>query len=688
MSINKSLSPRRRFAKWPGRAAWTFVAIPIVGLTSAGIPYRYTQLLLQNQWFFSEQGLQTRPALAALIVLLLELLVGLIFFLSGAFFAWFKSDDRIGFLIAFAFLAQAATFPGMTDALIDETMTTRWLSWSWFIFSLRALAAALSILLFYMLPDGRLRPKWTRILAPIWLILCLIWLLLPQAPFSVVYGDTFRATETASILFVTAWWLSGITALFMRFRRAAGVERQQIKWIFFGLFLAGLGSISYLLIRPLHSLFGFSSDVYVLGRPLIASILYACLPVCITVAIFRYRLWQLNHIINRTLVYGTLTALTMAIYVLMVGGLGSLLQLQSRGLLAFLATGVVAVLFQPLRQRLQTAVDRFMYGRRADPVALLTELAHHLETVDAPQGILPTLVEDIATSLKLPYVALEEPGPHGGWQIVACTGQLQEEFHILPLLYQNQAIGRLLVAPRSPGEPFSPLDERLLATIAQLSATTVQAARLSAEVRDSRRDIVTSREEERRRLRRDLHDGLGPLLAAITIQADTARDLVESEPAQTREILDNIMDQAQTAVTDVRRLVYDLRPPTLDELGLVGALRRSAQAYRHQLQVTVHAPEQTTPLPAAVEVAALRITQEALNNVVRHAGAAHCTVTLTMDGELRLVIEDDGVGLPLDPVQGVGLISMQERAAELGGSCIVRPLSAGGTQVIARLPLL
>jgi hypothetical protein len=186
-------------------------------------------------------------------------------------------------------------------------------------------------------------------------------LLFPQAPFSVVYGESFRATETASIIFVTAWWLSGVAALVIRFRGAVGLVRQQLKWVIFGMGLAGLGQLSYLFIRPLHTALGFSSDLYIIGRPVASSIFFAFLPICITIAIFRYRLWQVDLFINRTLVYGTLTAATMGIYVFIVGGFGALLPAQQGQTAAFiLATGLVLVTIRPIYERLQCATNRLI----------------------------------------------------------------------------------------------------------------------------------------------------------------------------------------------------------------------------------------------------------------------------------------------------------------------------------------
>ncbi len=200
---------------------------------------------------------------------------------------------------------------------------------------------------------------------------------------------------------------------------------------------------------------------------------------------------------------------------------------------------------------------------------------------------------------------------------------------------------------------------------------------------------MTAREEERRRLRRDLHDGLGPQLAALTLKLETARNRLGSDPlAET--LLAELTQRTQAAVADIRRLVYALRPPALDELGLVSALAEQAAQYsQNGLSVSVEAPEQLPPLPAAVEVAAYRIVQEALTNVVRHARANACVLRIALDetaGVLCPDVWDDGHGLPSTLRQGVGLQSMRERAEELGGMCTVENVPAGGVRVRALLP--
>jgi signal transduction histidine kinase len=218
----------------------------------------------------------------------------------------------------------------------------------------------------------------------------------------------------------------------------------------------------------------------------------------------------------------------------------------------------------------------------------------------------------------------------------------------------------------------------------------VHAVRLTADLQSSRERLVATREEERRRLRRDLHDGLGAQLAGLNVQAGTLRRLIPTDPDAADELVVELREELRGAISDIRRLVYDLRPPALDDLGLVEALRQLAERYGSesgQLRVLVEAPEDIPDLPAAVEVAVYRIMQEALTNVVRHARARTCVVRLAVDDDAALEIVDDGVGIPAQRSVGVGLSSMHERASELGGSCIVESTRERGTRVLVRLPL-
>jgi signal transduction histidine kinase len=233
----------------------------------------------------------------------------------------------------------------------------------------------------------------------------------------------------------------------------------------------------------------------------------------------------------------------------------------------------------------------------------------------------------------------------------------------------------------------------------------VHAVRLTADLQNSRERLVSTREEERRRLRRDLHDGIGPTLTGLALQLNAARKLVRSKPEDAEESLARIEQRTEETIAEMRRLIYGLRPPALDDLGLIPSIYQQAQSQgmvelstgtetderlEHRTVFSIIAPEKLPPLPAAVEVAVYRIVQEALTNVARHAHARTCLIRLSVDrgsGVLEVEITDDGAGIPGERVAGVGLSSMRERAEELGGTLAVGPGTEGGTRVLARLPL-
>jgi signal transduction histidine kinase len=481
-----------------------------------------------------------------------------------------------------------------------------------------------------------------------------------------------------ALLSLTLAMGTGLLSLLLRFRRAYGEERQQIKWLVAPAFLFFLGVpvVVYGESASSQAIFGLGSGMHMLA--------VTGMMVAMAIAIFKYRLYDIDIIINRTLVYGVLTVSVVVIYVLIVGGLGALLQAEGNLLISLVATGFVAVLFQPLRQRLQRAVNHFMYGERDDPFEALARLGRRLEGIFSPQMVYPTIVETVAQALKLPYAAIAVKRGEQ-YEIVEASGDTTREPVVYPLVHQGEVIGRLLVGRRGSGEDFSKADERLLRSFARQAGTAVHAVQLMSDLQRSRQQLVTAREEERLRLRRDLHDGLGPALASVAWQAESARELVHADPPEAVLLLESTIEQAQSALTDIRRLVYGLRPPALDELGLVGALEQAVRP--QQMDVTIEAPAVLPTLPAAVEVAAYRIVREALKNAVEHGRAGNCVVCLALDGHLRLTIGDDGQGLPEVVTPGVGLVSMRERAEELGGTFAIRPRQEGGTEVEVSLPL-
>ena len=319
---------------------------------------------------------------------------------------------------------------------------------------------------------------------------------------------------------------------------------------------------------------------------------YLPVPFCIGIALLRYRLWDIDLLINRTLVYGALTACVIGLYVLLVGYLGAAFHAGGNPAISLLVTGVVAVLFQPLRARVQRGVDRLMFGERDNPYGVLARLDQRLALALPAEAVLPTIVETVATALKLPYAAvtLVQQGPPAGGdetgrpadtreRVVASYGAPAAAAVCLPLVYGAETVGYLHLVPR-PGETaFAPADRRLLADSAAHTGVVVHAVRLTDDLRRAHERLVATREEERRRLRRDLHDGLGPQLASLALTLTAARAYLARDPATADALLRELGTHVQDAIADVRRLVYALRPPALDDLGLAGALRDQALRY-------------------------------------------------------------------------------------------------------------
>jgi signal transduction histidine kinase len=659
---------------------WGALVALALSLFAAAIPALYAQRNTPSEAVregLAQLGLTV--GFYAGYVIALQVVLALAYFAVAALIVRRKSDDG-GALFVALFLVLVATVNAPNMAALEASQPTLVL-----LAEVANVLLGTSLILFlFLFPDGRFVPRWTCAAALIWLAGQLLLLFLT--------GDSIVADPPDWLaLLVVAGLVIGIGAQIYRYVRVSvRVQRQQTKWVVFGTAAAIIGQVIGILIAPSPAQTGRQALLADLAGITIVNCSFLLIPLAIGIAILRYRLWDIDIIINHTLVYGALTAIVAGLYVLVVGALGALVQSRGNLLISLIATGLVAALFQPLRDYLQRAVNRLLYGDRDDPYAVLSRLGKRLETALAPDAVLPTIVETVKEALKLPYAAiLLRQGEE--FRTMAESGRSVGEPVRLPLVYQSETVGRLLLAPRAPGETFSPLEWQLLDDLARQAGIAVHAVRLTADLQHSRERLVTAREEERRRLRRDLHDGLGPQLAALTLKLETARNRLTHDPLADA-LLADITERTQAAVADIRRLVYALRPPTLDEFGLVAALREGAAQHglpeENTVSITVDAPEHLPPLPAAVEVAAYRIAQEALTNVVRHAAARSCVLRLTLDeprGLLWLEIQDDGCGLPTMRRSGVGLQSMRERAEELGGSCEIESVPGAGTRVRARL---
>ncbi len=449
--------------------------------------------------------------------------------------------------------------------------------------------------------------------------------------------------------------VGAIVALVVRYRRGDEQLRRQLLWLVF--------AMTAMVVLNLPRWFvGYGPILLLLAIPLV--------PVAITIAILRYRLLDIRLALSRTVLYLLLTVAVAAAYVGLVAAFDALL----RGFGApVLATLLIALAFNPARVRLQHGVDRLFYGARSDPVRAVSRVGARL-AADDMTGVLDGARE----ALRLPFAALRRDGRE-----LAASGQPPPVLHTVPLVFRGERAGELIVGVRSGERRLASADLAILDLLAAPLAAALHAATLADDVQTARERLVAAREEERRRLHRDLHDGLGPALTGAGFKADAAHNLLAASPREAGALLDQLRGDIREAIDDVRRLVYGLRPPALDELGLAAALRRHSAAL--PVAVTIDAPERLPALPAAVEVAAYRIATEALTNVARHSRAGTARVELSIDSAVRLSIVDNGP--PDGPwVPGVGLTSIRERVAELGGTCTAGPTPAGG-RVDAVLPL-
>ncbi|HEY7174272.1 MAG TPA: histidine kinase [Micromonosporaceae bacterium] len=402
------------------------------------------------------------------------------------------------------------------------------------------------------------------------------------------------------------------------------------------------------------------------------------LPVAVTVAVLTGGVFDLATVANRSLVWGTLSIGIVGIYALSIAGTGAFLGNTHARWLPWLGATLVAITFAPLRQALQNAANRITFGRWREPYAVLTGLGSRIEGADDTDRVLADVVTELGNTLGLQGVALRDPAG------VILAGAPNADPIAVPLIAYRTRTGELLYT--EPATPLRPADRRVLDDLAAQLALLMHARSLTETVRAARERLVLAREEERRRLRRDLHDGLGPALAGLMLKVDNARALVPDDPSGADHDLLLLRQDIQATVVDVRRLVEGLRPPAIDELGLGPALVQaiSRLASRSGTTIRIDVDDPLPALPAAIEVAAYRIVAEAVTNVVRHAHAGACVVTVAMRDDVLVVdVGDDGDGLDRSTLSGNGLVTMRERAEELGGSFAVRSDQTGTTVAVA-----
>ncbi|MFC5469507.1 sensor histidine kinase [Cohnella suwonensis] len=631
----------------------------------------------------------------ALLFVIMDTLLTVFFYAAAAIVLWKCSREWMGLLGVLMLVSFGTVFPSVL-ALTDPAGSFRYIfvvGWSSFI------------LFFLLFPNGRFMPKWTSIAAYLYLSVQGIGLLIPA--FQMNHWPIWVKSVTLFVpIAVMAY------SQLYRFRHAdSPTQRQQTKWVVYGFALTLAGFVAVNLIYSPEVMHSASSFLYMNA---ILNVFMAIVPTTLTLSILRHRLWDIDPLVNRTLVYAALSACIIAIYILSVTYLGGIFHTEDNLFISLSATAVVAVLFAPLKELLQRAVNRMLYGKKDEPFSVLAELSRQWEQPMAPEAAADVIVRTIRESLRLPYAAISFT-LNGRETVVASAGTGSSDIDpiSLPIVHRGEDLGFLLVSPRSPGEPLTAEDRRLLDVLIRQAGPIIQGIKMSvglqllaADAQESRERLVLAREEERRRLRRNLHDDLAPKLAALALNAAAAERYVRKDPDTATVMLSELRKVIRSTVDEIRALVHDLRPLALDELGLLGAVRERIDELaktRHQLseamagpafRIDIETDEELPPLPAAVEVAAFRIVTESVVNVIRHSRASLCTVKIGVlaDSQLRIEISDNGIGFAERKAAsrngGIGMKSMREQAAELGGHCLFEQRAEGGMRVSAILPFV
>ena len=415
------------------------------------------------------------------------------------------------------------------------------------------------------------------------------------------------------------------------------------------------------------------------ARPWMFALVALPVPLTVGVAMFQRRLYDVQRAARGSLTYLALSAVLAGLYALIVGGVGVLLRDRGTPWLPWAAAGVVAVAFAPLRDSLQRGVTRLTYGRWSAPAEVLADTGRRLADATDARALLASLTTELVDGLGLDHAEILDATGH----TLAVAGSRPATTDRLRLTAYGAEVGALLWA----GRTLRPADRALLEDLAHQIGATVHTTALVDSLHLARERLVLGQEQERRRLRRDLHDGLGPSLAGLGLQVDAVQNLLAAGEDPGLRI-QRLRDGLRETVTEVRRIVEGLRPPAIDDLGLFGAMAELGLelAEGSGLTVDLDLPADRPLLPAAVEVAAYRVTQEALTNVVRHARATSCRVTGDLqNGTLVIAVADDGHG-GAGPGSGLGMTSMRERARKIGRHVDVA--SRGhGTTITLRLPV-
>ncbi len=577
--------------------------------------------------------------------------------------------------------------------------------------------------LLLVFPDGHLpSPRWRWFAWSLGLGLVVIYfsILLDPAPMTESIApkepnplgiEALRPLLNASqalILVIPIGVIASLTALVLRFRRSSGVERLQLRWLltaaaFVALLYAGA------MIASIPYSWGEASQpgwVTVLQNVVIPS--FVLIPLAIGVSILRYRLFDIDVVINRAVLFGALAVFITIVYVVIVVGVGALVGSRASPVLSAAAAAVVALAFQPLRRRAQRLADRLVYGKRATPYEVLSEFSERVGQTYANEELLPRMARALGEGTGAARADVwvrvgEELRPEATWPADAeappsrATSSSEERVATSaalfePVRHRDELLGALSLEKRA-GESITATEEKLVHDLAAQAGLVMRNASLTEDLLDtieqlrtSRQRLVTAQDEERRKLERNLHDGAQQQLVALTVKLGLLERLVERDPAQAASIAGQLQGDATEALEELRDLARGIYPPLLADQGLVAAL--GSQARKSAVPVIIEA-DGVGRYAREAEAAVYFSCLEALQNVAKYASASRATVRLTDgDGRLRFEVADDGVGFDAaTSSHGTGLQGIADRLAALDGEVEVRSSPGAGTTVAGTLPV-
>ena len=691
---------RSRTAFWPAWSSWLLS----VGTTASVLVYNAVRPLPR-----SVNGNTGNAADSVIAVVFIAA-----FATVGALLAWKRPSNPIGWLLC---ATGACYATGVFSILLDQFARTRafshWLGWTWFLGI--GLTSTFVLLLF---PTGTLPSRRWRPVAWIAAAGLAAWVLGSAfAPGRTNGGSTnplgiggaagsvfkFLRGGLGVVLIAT---VVAIASLVVRYRRAGSVEREQLKWLVYAAALIALALLVQVVIPP-----SIASSTQVTNiENAIGTAAFAFVPIAIGIAVLKYRLYDIDVVINKTVVFGALAAFITAVYVAIVVGIGAAIGQGSKPNLglSIVATGVVAVAFQPVRERVQRFANHLVYGERATPYEVLSAFSSRMAGTYAAEDLPPRMAQILAegTGSREATVWLKvgsELRAEASWPpdleapepLSLADGQLPEIAGTsLSLLvhHRGELLGALTLSKQT-GERLTPAEHKLASDLASQAGLVLRNVRLAEELLErldelqaSRQRIVAAQDQERRRLERNIHDGAQQQLVALAVKIRLARQLGAKDPGKANDLLEQTEAEVSEALEDLRDLARGIYPPLLADKGLVAALE--GQARRSAVPIRIQA-DGIGRYPQEAEAAVYFCALEALQNVAKYARASGATVRL-FDGEEHLTFEvaDDGVGFDASSTSyGTGLQGMADRLRALGGELEVRSAPGNGTTIVGQLPV-